>query len=216
MHTKGLRRRWLQHVLIVVASVGMTFGFMHLFPSRDFISRVSIGTAYAGLSLTALALILGPVNVLRSKANPISFDLRRDIGIWAGLFAVMHSVVGLNVHLRGKMWLYFVDVHYRLRRDAFGLANYTGTIAALVFVLLLMLSNDISLRSLGTARWKSLQRWAYVGVALTAVHAIAYQQVEKRVPLFRAFLYTAGGMMLVLQLTAAASRWHRVGTEKAS
>ncbi len=173
---------------------------MALFPKRDFTSQVSIGTAYAALFLTAAVLLSGPLNVLWSKPNPISSDLRRDLGIWAGISALTHTLVGLNVHLRGKVWLYFVDAHHHLRRDSFGFGNYTGAAAALIFVLLLALSNDISLRRLKAERWKSLQRWVYVAVGLTAAHAIAYQQIEKRVPPFQAVFYITLGVLLVVQL----------------
>jgi len=186
----------------------MTVIFMQFFPKRDLVSQVSIGTAYAALLFTAAALLLGPYQVLWRKPNPVSFDLRRDLGIWAGISALAHTAVGLNVHLRGRMWLYFVDARHHLRRDAFGFGNYTGVIAALVFALLLALSNDFSLRKLGAVRWKSLQRWAYASVVLTAAHAIAYQQIEKRIPAFRVFLYITLGLVLAVQMVAVLKiRW---------
>src|SRR5436190_8588343 len=159
------RRRLLHHILLGLGSVTLTVIFMQLFPKRDFISRLSIGTAYPALILIAAALLLGPLNVLWQKPNPVSFDLRRDVGIWAGILALAHTAVGLNVHLRGRMWLYFVDTRNHLRRDLFGFGNYTGVIAAVMFALLLALSNDASLRTLGAGRWKSLQRWAYPAAA---------------------------------------------------
>jgi len=116
---------------------------------------------------------------------------------------LVHTAVGLNVHLRGRMWLYFVDTRHHLRQDAFGFGNYTGIVAALVFALLLALSNDVSLRKLGVQRWKSLQRWAYAGVVLTALHAIAYQQIEKRVGPFQVILYILFGVVLAFQIAAA-------------
>ena len=195
-----LKRRLVYHFLIGGMSVSLTFLFMHLFPKRDLISRLSIGTAYPALLLTAAALLIGPFYVLWRKPNPISFDLRRDLAIWAGIAALAHTAAGLNVHLRGRMWLYFVDEHRHLRRDLFGFGNYTGIVAALVFALLLALSNDASLRALGAKRWKSLQRWAYAAAALTAAHAIAYQKIEKRVVPFEAALYVVLGAILVFQL----------------
>ena len=198
-----LRRRLLQHLLLGFGSVALTVIFMHLFPKRDLISRLSIGTAYPALFLTAITLLLGPFNVLLRKLNPVSFDLRRDFGIWAGICALVHTAVGLNVHLRGKMWLYFVDAQHHLRRDAFGFANYTGAIAAMVFALLLALSNDMSLRKLGGKRWKSLQRWAYAAAVLTAAHAIAFQHVEKRILSFRLILYLGIGIVLAFQIVGA-------------
>jgi methionine sulfoxide reductase heme-binding subunit len=200
------RHRLLHHTVIGVTTVALTLIFMHLFPKRDFISRTSIGRAYAALFLTAAALLLGPLNVLLRRPNPVSFDLRRDAGIWAGISALLHTAVGLNVHLRGKMWLYFVDTHNRLRGDAFGFGNYTGLIAALVFALLVAVSNDISLRKLGAARWKFLQQWAYFAVLLTVAHAILYQHVEKRITAFRFLLYTVCGIVVLLQIAAAWSR----------
>ena len=102
------RRRLLDHILIGVGTVALTTVFIHLFPKRDLISPASIATAYSALFLTAAALLLGLLNVLRRKGNPVSFDLRRDVGIWAAITALVHTLVGLNVHLPGRMWLYFV------------------------------------------------------------------------------------------------------------
>jgi len=200
MLNNRLRRRLFHHILIGVGSVALTVIFMHFFPKRDFISQLSIGTSYAALFLTAAALLLGPLNVLCQKPNPVSFDLRRDLGIWAGITALVHTAAGLNVHLRGRMWLYFLDTHHHLRRDAFGFGNYTGAVATLVFALLLASSNDISLRWLGVGRWKSLQRWAYASAALTGAHTIAYQYVEKRSLPFQASLYFLLLVVSIFQL----------------
>lgn len=76
------------------------------------------------------------------------------------------------------MWLYSVDQHHRIRHDWFGFGNDTGFLAALLFLLLLVISNDLSLRGVGTRRWKSLQRWTYAAVIITILHAIAYQHVH--------------------------------------
>jgi sulfoxide reductase heme-binding subunit YedZ len=207
------RRRLVHYVVIGIGTLALTIVFMRLFPKRDFISQLSIGTAYPALFLTAAAMLLGPFNVLWQKPNPVSFDLRRDLGIWAGITALLHTLVGLNVHLRGRMWLYFVDEHHRLRRDAFGLGNYAGAIAAVVFLLLLTLSNDLSLRKLGAQRWKFLQQWAYAGAILTAAHAIAYQHVEKRISPFQAVFYATVGILLAFQLFGVfKSRQKRVMT----
>src|SRR5258708_27467939 len=131
-----LQRRLLHHILIGAGSVGLIILFMHLFSKRDLISQVSIATAYSALFLTAATLLLGPFKVLRRKPNPISTDLRRDLGIWAGISALLHTAVGLNVHLRGKMWLYFVDTHHHPRRDAFCFWKYHGVLAGLGFGVL--------------------------------------------------------------------------------
>ena len=148
----------------------------------DLRHRLSMGTAYASLAYLGLALGLGPWNILRGKPNPVSLDLRRDIGIWSGILAVLHTVIGLTVHLRGRMWMYFFKQlrPLALQNTLFGFANFVGLGAALLFLMLLAISNDFSLRTLGTRGWKSLQRWTYVALGLSAVHGIAYQVIEKR------------------------------------
>ncbi len=151
--------------------------------------RLSMASAYVGLLFLCIALALGPWNVLRGRPNPVSTDLRRDVGIWAAILGVLHVVVGLQVHMRGKMWLYFLYPSDRphtvpLRHDPFGFANFTGLGATLILLLLLVLSNDLSLRALGTRRWKALQRWNYVNGALVVAHSVAYQFIERRTPLF--------------------------------
>lgn len=134
--------------------------------------------------LLALTLLLGPWNVLRRKGNPVSSDLRRDVGIWAGILGITHTAVGQCVHLRGRPWLYYVysaqEHHHGLRHDVFGFANYTGAISVLLLAALLATSNDFSLRRLGTPGWKGLQRWNYAVFALAAAHAIGYLLIEKQ------------------------------------
>lgn len=74
---------------LAVQPAGMMFG-------------LSVATAYAGLLLRAITLLLGPWNVLRGRPNPVSTDVRRDVGIWAGILSLAHVVFGLQVHMRGR------------------------------------------------------------------------------------------------------------------
>jgi methionine sulfoxide reductase heme-binding subunit len=193
-------------VVIALASSACAAVFWEFFSTRhDVISRLSIATAYPALFLTAAAVSAGPWRVLRGQMNPVSFDLRRDLGIWAGIMALLHTGMGLNVHLRGRPWLYFVDQHYRVRSDLFGIGNHTGLLAALLFLFLLAISNDLSLRRLGARKWKSLQRWTYMAVALTLTHAAAYQLVEERRAAYDALLWATLSTSAVLQVAG----WRR-------
>lgn len=200
-------QRTKRHCILAVVAIAITALVYFATPPPDVRHRFSMGTAYAGLSFFAYSLWLGPWNVLRSKPNPVSFDFRRDIGIWAAILALAHTGVGLTVHLQGRMWMYFFKRLHPLaiQNTKFGFANYVGLIAAFLFLLLLVISNDISLRSLGIGRWKSIQRWAYAAFVLTAAHGIAFQLVEKRhlpwVLVFASLL----GMVIVIQ----ALGWNR-------
>ncbi|MBI3645862.1 MAG: ferric reductase-like transmembrane domain-containing protein [Acidobacteriales bacterium] len=176
--------------MLGLASLACGALFWRLFSVRhDMMSQLSLATGYAALFLTVGAVSISPWNLLHGRPNAVSFDVRRDLGIWAGLLALLHTGVGLNVHLRGRPWLYFVDEHHRVRRDLFGFGNDTGLVAALLFLMLLAISNDLAQRRLGTRTWKSLQRWTYLAVALTLMHAVAYQWIEKREPAYEALLW---------------------------
>jgi methionine sulfoxide reductase heme-binding subunit len=175
-------RRAGRHVVLAICAAAIIWLAYAATPPPDVRHRLCMGTAYAGLVFLVASLSLGPWNVLRRRPNPISFDLRRDIGIWTAVLALLHTSVGLTVHLRGRMWMYFFkQLHpLKLQNTQFGLANYFGLAAALLFLMLVVISNDFSLRTLRTSTWKSLQRWAYVAAVLTVLHGVLFQLVEKR------------------------------------
>lgn len=175
-------RRSKRHLMLLTAATGITCLAYMATPPPDIRHRLSMATAYAGLAFLVVSLGLGPWNVLVRRPNPASFDLRRDIGIWTGILAILHTAIGLTVHLRGRMWMYFLKRFHPLKfqNGEFGFANFVGLGAALLFLMLLAISNDVSVRSMGIQRWKSLQRWSYAAFVLTVAHGIAYQLIEKR------------------------------------
>ncbi len=183
--SKRSRDRLLQHhlILALVCTASLLALYASIQSPRDSF-RWSMATAYLGLGLLGITLSIGPLNVLARRRNPISIDLRRDIGIWCGIVSLAHVIVGLQVHM-GSMLLYFFNTtgtppQWGPRLDVFGLTNYAGLASALLIVLLLTLSNDVSFRLLGRDRWKSWQRWNYAVAILVVLHAIAYQVLDRR------------------------------------
>lgn len=194
-------QRLLSHLLLFAISVGTAVGlYLGLaipYPSESlWIFRWSLASAYVAGALLAITLSIGVWNLLRRGSSPVSIDLRRDVGIWCGIFAVVHTLVGLNVHM--KNWTqYFVDDSGGPRTDLFGLANYLGSFALVVVVVLLATSNDRSLALLKNRTWKLIQRWNYVFAAITAVHAALYIVVEKR---FVPYLFILTGLIVWILL----------------
>ncbi|MDH3282042.1 MAG: hypothetical protein OEQ18_13070, partial [Gammaproteobacteria bacterium] len=76
-----------------------------------------------------------------------------------------------------------------------------GFLVGVVFIVLLGLSNDWSLRRLGRRKWKRMQRLAYVAFGLIVVHGFAFQLIESRRILLTALLLIAAGFVLTAQLT---------------
>jgi sulfoxide reductase heme-binding subunit YedZ len=168
--------------------------------------------------LLGVTLLIGPWNLLRRRGNPVSSDLRRDVGIWAGILGIAHTAVGQCVHLRGRPWLYYVygaqEHHHGLRHDLFGFANYTGAVAVVLLAALLATSNDYSLRRFGTTGWKSLQRWNYALFALAAAHAVGYLVIEKQKIPFDTTIAVCIVITVIMQISGFALHSQLRGVRK--
>jgi sulfoxide reductase heme-binding subunit YedZ len=182
MISSRLIRRLIRHHL-PIGGATIAWG-CYLYVTRssfDVLTRLSFSSAYPALALLAATLTIGPMTLLAGNRIATSIDFRRDVGIWAGIAGLFHTAVGQCVHLRGRPWLYYIYDNWQqkqlfpVRHDLFGLANYTGLAAALILFALLVTSNDASLRTLGMANWKRLQRWNYAVFGLAAVHTTTYQ-----------------------------------------
>lgn len=164
---------------VLLVAVTRRFGPIHWKWTRV----LSLALGYAGASGIATALAIGPFRVALRRRTPISIDLRRDVGIWAGLTTLAHVYFGLQVHRGGRFREYFfaaAPAPLVPRLDAFGVSNYVGAAAAVLVAAVLFASNDASLRRLGGRRWKALQRLTYAVFALMAAHAWIYQSLERR------------------------------------
>jgi methionine sulfoxide reductase heme-binding subunit len=172
--------------------------------SRQVMYRLSMSTGYVSVVLVAWAMAIGPWRLRRGRPSPVSTDLRRDVGIWAALFGIAHVVTGLQVHMGGKFWKYFIypdgEHVVPLRYDFFGFANWTGLAATLVLLMLLAISNDASLRALGSKRWKAWQQWTYWAAALVVAHSIAYQVIERNHGRWMLAFVLVSAVVLALQL----------------
>lgn len=207
--TQRLLFHHLPLALVTAVALLVLYGYLAT-KADDAIFIWSMATGYAGLALLCATLMTGPLNVVRGRRNALSTDVRRDIGIWAALVGLAHVLVGIQVHFRGQWWMYFVrEVEgtgaFAPRSDLFGFSNYTGLGATAILVLLLALSNDVSLRRLKVRRWKSLQRWNYGLMALVVLHGAAYQIIEKRQPGFVALL----ALLVVATVGAQAAGFRR-------
>lgn len=166
---------------------------------RSTVEDLSFGTAYAGLVLLAISMSLGPLNLLRSKPNPVHSAFRRDVGICAGLTGIIHTVIGSRVHMGGALSRYFIpDTPTTPSGLLFTATNYLGLVSASVLLMLVLISNSFAIKRLGLDSWKRLQRLAYVAAALVLIHGAAYQFLEKRpLPWVIAMLVLALGVAAV-------------------
>jgi len=207
MISPRLQHRLVRHHLpLGMLSIGSGAVLYLTRPYSDVITRLSFASAWPGLVLIVFTLLIGPFKQVWGRNRAASLDFRRDVGIWAGMVSVFHAGIGQCVHLRGRPWLYYVyqdwaKAHVQpFRHDIFGLANYTGLVAALLLLALLATSNDAALRAMGTPGWKSLQRWNYAVFGLLIVHTLGYQVgIERPIGSLVSLAVTATIVTLMLQ-----------------
>jgi sulfoxide reductase heme-binding subunit YedZ len=197
-------RRLVRHYLplLTLASLA-TLALTRWANSPSFAYRLSLATAFAGLGLFGASLAIGPLGVLwRGRLLPVSTDLRRDLGILAGVFSLGHAVIGLLVYTDIRLYFLYPladwqRTQFPLRLDTFGAANWMGLGASVVLGLLLATSGDWALRRYGARRWKRLQQLAYWAFALVIVHAVLYQRLDMHDegPLVMALAAIAGSVI---------------------
>jgi len=152
-------------------------------------------------------MVLGPLNVLRRMHNPVHSAVRRDVGIAAGLAGLVHTALGLQVHMGGALAQYFTFAPTAgPARMAFVAANYVGLVSTLVLAGLVAISNNPSVRALGLPRWKKLQRMAYIAAGAALMHGIMYQLLEKRGLAAIALVIATAGAVIVLQVKGLSAR----------
>jgi DMSO/TMAO reductase YedYZ heme-binding membrane subunit len=132
------------------------------------------------------------------------------VGIAGGLIAIAHTVIGLQVHVGGKLSKYFLPPPVVHKTDALFLAaNWIGIVSALLLAGLVTISNNPSLRALGLQTWKFLQRWAYPAAALAALHGVAFQLLERRSKPLIALLGLVTLAVIALQLKGRQARMQK-------
>jgi sulfoxide reductase heme-binding subunit YedZ len=98
-----------------------------------------------------------------------------------GIAALIHTVLGLQVHMGGAIMKYFMLPPNPARSTYFFVAtNLLGVISSLILLVLVAVSNNFSIRTIGLDRWKRIQRVAYPAAVAAAAHGLLYQLLEKR------------------------------------
>jgi sulfoxide reductase heme-binding subunit YedZ len=199
----GWQRMFTHLALALFTLAGCAAVHLLYVPYADVNYVLTIGCGYLALIWIMLSLVIGPFKLFARRRNPVNINLRRDVGIWAGLTGCIHVWCALQVRYPGKILLYFFHqtrTGYHLLLNLFGLSNDAGLIATIILIGLLIISNDLSLRRLKGRRWKYWQRYNYLLFGLVILHTFAYQSISRRETPF----VIAAVMLTILTLTAQA------------
>ncbi len=183
-------------------------------PAAAVADQLSIVSAYLCLFLLGVALLIGPFHAIR-KGKPLAHSyIRRDIGVWAALNGLLHfylaNILSMNYEYLG---IYVENAtappSVAMRSDLYNWGTILGYVVAVLFIVLLALSNDWIVRKIGLKWWKRLQRVSYFGFIFTCAHAFAFQILESREALWVCVVLLVTVLVFVGQSfgIAAIKKW---------
>ncbi len=178
--------------------------------------RLSVSLALASLLLLAATMSIGPLRRLRGASVPVHLPWRRSLGVAAAVVGGIHVVFGITIHSTGwGIWKPFTRItDDNPVRFAFGVGSWLGLFVLLTFIPLVATSNSSMLRRLGAARWKWVQRIAYVSFVLIVGHVLAMQYQERRSLTHIAITAMVIGAVVMLQLAGAIVTWREAGRRR--
>ncbi len=192
-------QRALTHLLLAALAAFGIYLTTRYAPYAGAIYIFTIGFGYLCVFFLSVTLVIGPLNLLRQRLNPVNVNLRRDTGIWAGMTGCLHVVFALVERNRGSILSFFFRYNGRPLLNLTGASNWVGLGATVLLIALLLTSNHLSLRKLKGKRWKKLQRFNYVLVVLAFLHTFGYQMLGRE-RIFIDVTALAVALVLVIQL----------------
>ncbi len=161
--------------VVAVIGAALAYGFWVSRPQWDPEMRLWRAVGDASLMLLVAALLVGPLVRLWPRLGGL-MRWRRELGVWFGLLALIHTLLILNGWARWNAMRFlgyeFVPQLGRLARlePGFGLANLAGLVAMSITLVLMATSTDWAVRFLGGSSWKFLQYGAYIVFYLVVLH----------------------------------------------
>ena len=188
------QKRILTHLgLLGFTIVGVVATYLYE-PTSQLNDILSVGTGYVSLILLVVTLAIGTLNLVLKRKNPVNLNFRRDVGVWCGITGVFHGLISFTLYNSGNVLSYFLtkssNGNYTFEFNLNALSNLVGVLAFLIMLVLLITSNNLSMRYLKGKSWKFVQRFNYLLFILVAVHTIGYLVLNLREGFFT-FLLTA-------------------------
>lgn len=164
-----------RHVLVALISLALVYAFAVVHGHWSPMHRWNRATADAALLLLTFTMAIGPGARLWPRLRGW-IPFRRETGVYAVILALAHTAIILEGWVEWNFArLFGLEFHptlasYVMVQHGFGLANLIGIVALAYGLVLMISSNDLSMRFLGGSAWKFLHGSATVLWALVVIH----------------------------------------------
>lgn len=173
-------------------------------PTSQLNDILSVGTGYVSLILLVITLSIGTLNLVLKRKNPVNVNFRRDVGVWCGITGLFHGLISFTLYNSGNLLSYFLtksaNGNYSFEFNLNALSNLIGVLALLLMLVLLITSNNLSMRYLKGKSWKLVQRFNYPLFILVVVHTIGYVVLNARESFFTFLLMALVIFTILAQL----------------
>lgn len=198
------RQRAITHLLLAALTVAGIYLMTFYAPLAEISFTLILAFGYECMFFLCITLLIGPINLLRKRFNPVNIDLRRDTGIWSGITGCLHVFFAFLERNRGGILSFFFRTNGKPLLTLLGASNWVGLFATILLIVLLATSNALSLHALKGKRWKKLQQWNYVLTVLAFMHTFGYQMGGGRERFFMDGTTIALILVLVIQLAGVS------------
>ncbi len=186
-------------------------------PTSQLNDILSVGTGYVSLILLVVTLSIGTLNLVLKRKNPVNVNFRRDAGVWCGITGLLHGLVSFTLYNSGNLLSYFLtkspNDNYTFEFNLNALSNLVGVLALLLMLVLLITSNNLSMRYLKGKSWKFVQRFNYPLFILVLVHTIGYLVLNARESFFTFLLMALVIFTILAQLVGIMITVQREGIQ---
>ena len=172
-----------RHAIVGLIGAGVIYIFWLSRPDWSSDMRFWRSVGDGSLILLYLTLVLGPAASFVPRVG-ILLPYRRELGIWFGVFAVVHTIIILDgwvqwdaAQFMGYQFIPAIDKTVRME-SGFGMANLLGLSAVLIALPLMATSTDWATRALGANAWKFLHYGAYIIFYAVALHTAYFLYIH--------------------------------------
>ena len=180
-----------RHGAVGIIGAALIYLFWLSRPQWDPEMRFWRAVGDASLIYLYLTLALGPITRFLPKVGKF-LSIRRELGIWFGIFAITHTLLILDGWARWDIGLFMgyqfipqLGGTVRLE-SGFGMANLLGLLATLIALPLMATSSDWAIRALGGSAWKFLHYGAYIIFYLVVMHTAYFMFIHFTMSFHRA------------------------------
>lgn len=166
-----------KHIMLGFITTILTFLFLESRSEWHPMHAWNRAVANVSLLYLMVIIILGPLTRLFPRLN-IILSWRRVLGIWSGITAIAHIIIIFDGWIEWDLLrLFYIFTPFGgewVLHPGFALANIIGIIGLIYYLLLMITSNNKTMKILGRKSWDFIQKRTNTLYLLVIIHTFYF------------------------------------------